>query len=295
MNIDAAVAKIEDIPTISTNLAEILRVTSLEKSSVRDLGRIIYSDQAIATKIIKIANSAYYGFTEQVRDIDRAIVILGFDEIRSIAIAMSVFDSIYLKKEGTYYNRLRSWNHSLLCAFGAKTLADSCDNKQDSGLSLFAGGLIHDIGKVFMDRYFLKEFTQILQLVEQEGMSTESAERKILKFDHGVFAGKILEKWKFPPPLINMVSYHHHPDHAKDDQERIALIFLADLMCHQLGYSGFVHESKPNVEEFFDSDIMKLLRNNGLSLTPEKITQCLQKMEGYIAEIEKSPQGSLPI
>jgi putative nucleotidyltransferase with HDIG domain len=293
MNIDEAVAIIEDIPTISTSLAEILRVTSSEKSSVKDLSRIIYSDQAIATKIIKMANSSYYGFTEQVRDIDRAIVILGFDEIRSVAIAMSVFDSIYLKKGGTYYNRLRSWNHALLCGFGAKTLADSCCNKQD--LSLFAGGLIHDIGKVFMDRYFLKEFTQILQLVEQEGMSTESAERKILKFDHGVLAGKILEKWKFPPQLINMVSYHHHPERAKVDQERIALIFLADLMCHQLGYSGFVHEPKPNVEDFFDSNTMNLIGNNVLSLTPEKITKCFQKMKGYIIKIEKSPQGSIPI
>ena len=289
MNIDEAVAKIEDIPTISTVLGEILRITSSEKSSIKDLSRIIYSDQSIATKILKMANSAFYGFTQQVQSIDRAIIILGFDEIRSIAIAMSVFDSIYLKKGGAYYNRLRSWNHSLLCGFGARTLADLFVKDKDLGLELFVGGLIHDVGKVFMDRYFSKEFARILELVERTGTSTESAEQEILNFDHALLAGKLLEKWKFPTQLINMVLYHHHPEYAETNQERIALIFLADLMCHQLGYSTFVCESKPDIEEFFDSDIMKLIQEKGLLLAPENITECLQKMENYIADLEKSP------
>ena len=290
MNIDEAVAKIEDIPTISTNLTEILQATSSEKSSIKNLSRIIYSDQSIATKILKMANSSLYGLMQQVQSIDRAIVILGFDEIRSIAIAMSVFDSVYLKKGGAYYNRLRSWNHSLLCGFGARVLADMLFKDQNAGLHFFVGGLIHDIGKVFMDRYFSKEFTQILQLVEQTGLSTESAEQEILHFDHALLAGRILEKWEFPDQLINMVLYHHHPDQAEMNQEQIALIFFADLMCHQLGYSGFVSESKPDIEQVCQSNIINLIKEKGFSITPENFTECLEKMKEYVIKLEKSPQ-----
>ncbi len=286
MNIDEAIAKIEDIPTISAILGEILQITSSEKSSLKDLSRLIYADQAIATKVLKMANSSFYGFTQQVKSIDRAIVILGFDEVRSIAMAMSVFESIYLKKGGAYYNRLRSWNHSMLCGFGTRILADMFIKDKELEAELFVGGLIHDIGKVIIDRYFPKEFAKILELVEQESLSIEFAEREVLSFDHALIAGNLLKKWKFPDQLRDMVIFHHHPENAPHNKMHIALIFLADLMCHELGYSTFICESKPKIEQCLDSEQLKIMQEFGFTLTPENLVELMNKLKNHISKLE---------
>jgi putative nucleotidyltransferase with HDIG domain len=286
MVVDEAIAKIEDIPTLPTVLGEILQITSSENSSVKDLSQIICSDQSMATKILKMANSSFYGFVQQIKSIDRAIVILGFDEVRAIAVAMSVFDSIYLRKGGVYYSRLRSWNHSLLCGFGTKVLAGLCKKGKDLESELFVGGLIHDIGKVLMDRYFPQSFAKVLELVEETSMTMEFAEREVFGFDHARLAGRLLRKWKFPDQLIDMVQYHHHPDSARANQGSIALIFVADLMCHQLGYSTYMCEPRLSIRKLSRSKIIKLIQDEGLHLTPKKMIDSLRKLKNHMAEID---------
>ncbi|MGA1875885.1 MAG: HDOD domain-containing protein [bacterium] len=287
MELEEAIARVENIPTLSTILGEVLRVTSSDKSSVQDLSRIIYSDQSIATKILKMANSAFYGFAHQVSSIERAIVVLGFNEVRSIAIAMTVFESVYLKKKGAYYNRLRSWNHSLLCGSGSRILAERFLAGKHAASELFMGGLIHDVGKVIIDRYFPDEFAQILELVEQSAMSCESAEREVLGFDHALLAGNLLRKWAFPSHLINMVLYHHSPESAESDRKLVASIFLADVMCHQLGYSAYAGEPKQPIRSLFHSRIMSLMERNGIVLTFKDIISVLRKLKGQVAGIEQ--------
>jgi len=286
MIVDEAIDKIKDIPTIPTILGEILRITSSENSSIKDLSQIIYSDQSMATKILKMANSSFYRYVQQIKSIDRAIVILGFDEVRAIAVAMSIFDSIYLRKDGVYYSRLRSWNHSLLCGFGTKILASLCKRSNDLESELFVGGLIHDIGKVLMDRYFPESFAKVLEMVEETSMTMESAERQIFGFDHALLAGRLLRKWNFPDQLIDMVQYHHHPDHAGANQGWIALIFVADLMCHQLGYSTYTCEPRPSIRKLSRSEMIKLIQHEGLLLTPKKLIASLRKLKEYTAEID---------
>jgi putative nucleotidyltransferase with HDIG domain len=287
MIVDEAIAKIEDIPTIPTILGEILRITSSENSSAKDLSQVIYSDQSMAAKILKMANSSFYGFVQQIKSIDRAIVILGFDEVRSIAMAMSVFDSIYLRKDGVYYSRLRSWNHSLLCGLGTRVLSGLFMKSKNLESELFAGGLIHDIGKVLMDRHFPESFARVLELVEKTSMTMESAEQEVFGFDHALLAGRLLRKWKFPDQLIDMVQYHHHPDAAGANQSLIALIFLADLMCHQLGYSTYTCEPKTGIRKSSRIKVIKLIRDDGLLLTPKKLIASFRKMREHTSEIDR--------
>jgi putative nucleotidyltransferase with HDIG domain len=286
MIVDEAIDKIKDIPTIPTILGEILRITSSENSSMKDLSQIINSDQAMATKILKMANSSFYRYVQQIKSIDRAIIILGFDEVRAIAVAMSVFDSIYLRKGGVYYSRLRSWNHSLLCGYGTKILASLCKRNNDLESELFVGGLIHDIGKVLMDRHFPESFTKVLEMVEETSMTMESAERQIFGFDHALLAGRLLRKWKFPDQLVDMVQYHHHPDYAGANQSWIALIFVADLMCHQLGYSTYTCEPRPNIRKFSRSKMIKLIQHEGFLITPKRLIASLRKLKEHAAEID---------
>lgn len=287
MTVNEAIAKIEDIPTIPAILGEILRITSSEKSSAKDLGQIIYTDQSMAAKVLKMANSAFYGFTQQIKSIDRAIVILGFDEVRAIAVAMSVFDSIYLRKGGVYYSRLRSWKHSFLCGIGTRVLAELFKMGKNLESELFVGGLIHDIGKVLMDRYFPQSFARVLELVEETSMTMECAEEKIFGFDHALLAGGLLRKWKLPDQLTDMVIYHHHPDAAGTNQSWSALILVADFMCHQLGYSTYTCEPKPSIRQFCRSETIRVLQSEGLFLTPKKLISSLRKLKEHEAELDQ--------
>ncbi|MEW5803934.1 MAG: HDOD domain-containing protein [bacterium] len=294
MNVDEAIAKIEDIPTLPTTLAEVLRTTSSENGSVKELSQIIYSDQSLTTKILKMANSSFYGFVHQIRSVDRAIVILGFDEVRAIAIAVSIFDSVYLRKGGVYYSRIRSWNHSLLCALGTRLLAGIFGKSKNLGPELFVGGLIHDIGKVFMDRYFPESFVKVLELVEETSLTMESAEREVFGFDHALLAGALLRKWKFPEQLTDIVMYHHHPELARANKGRIALICMADLMCHQLGYSTYTCEPRPSLRESFRSKMLTLAQNEGELLTPRILIASLRKLKERTAEVDHLSRSLFP-
>lgn len=290
MTIDEAIERIEDIPTIPTILGDILRITSLPCSAAKDLSRIIYQDQSIASKILRMANSSYYGLSQQVQTIERAIVILGFDEIRSIAMAMSVFDSVYLKKGGVYYNRLRSWNHSLFCGLGAKMLGDLLGFDKGALPELFLAGLLHDIGKVLIDRYFSKDFAGILDLVEKKSLFIHRAEHEVLGFDHAQLGGCLLKKWNFSTLMVNMVRYHHQPHRSLDHQDWISLIYLADYMCHQLGYSAFVCEPKPQMNEILELDLAGLTKKKGFLFTPQSIPDLLVKMEEHFPRGEQWAQ-----
>ncbi|MCL6583327.1 MAG: HDOD domain-containing protein [bacterium] len=288
MTLDEAVARIEDIPTIPTVLGEILRITSSEKSSVKDLAQVIYSDQSLATKILKMANSSFYQLVQQVKSIDRAIVVLGFEEVRAIAMAMSVFDSVYLRRGGVYYNRLRSWNHSLLCGLGTRILGSLVVKSRGLIAELFVGGLIHDIGKVLMDRYFPEQFARVLELVEETSISMEAAERKIFGFDHALLAGRLLKKWKFPNQLIDMVLYHHHPELARDNQCWISLLSISDLMCHQLGYSTYACEPKLGLRKLLRSEMMKgLAQMSGLPYKSHSLIDSLRKLKEHLTEVDR--------
>jgi putative nucleotidyltransferase with HDIG domain len=228
-------------------VAKILEISGKETSSAADLAKVIYFDQALASKVLRIANSPFYGFSRRVKTLEHATVILGFRDIRNMALAMSVFSSFFAKGgSSSRFDRVRFWEHSLGCGLAAKVIAD------DGGLNkteLFVAGLIHDLGKVVLDRFHQEGFLEVLEAASHRQLAWEEAEREVLGYSHADVATRLLEAWKFPPELVRPVAFHHRPWDDDREPQRSAVVYLADLLTHSQGLPDYAGQPKPGAEE----------------------------------------------
>jgi len=265
---------IEDIPNLPTLpgvYLQIIHLTSNSRSSVRDISRVISADPALSSKILKLVNSAYYGFPRQISTITHALVILGFAEIRNIAFTISVVRTFWNSSGFEIFDREKFWNHSLGCALAAKTLAKTLRYRVSG--KAFTVGLIHDIGKIILDQYMHPSFAEILSKVHSEQMSMWEAEKIILGFTHAEIGAYLARKWSLPEEIEEAIRYHHTPQKATISPELTATIHLSDILTRMKSVGSGGDETIPPIQ----SSIWDSLR----SLRPDLNETYLQ----YIASM----------
>jgi putative nucleotidyltransferase with HDIG domain len=247
LELEHLIRRVTEIPTLPSTVARILEVSGSETSSAVDLAKVIYFDQALAAKVLRIANSPFYGFSRKVKTLEHATVILGFRDIRNMALAMSVFSSFFAGGNNhSRFDRIRFWEHSLSCGLGAKVIAEEAGlNKTE----LFVAGLIHDLGKVVLDRYNQEGFLEVLEAATGRHLAWEEAERAVLGYTHADLAARLLEIWKFPPELGRPVAYHHRPWDDAEEPQRSAVLYLADILTRSQGLPDYQHQPQPAGEE----------------------------------------------
>jgi putative nucleotidyltransferase with HDIG domain len=209
------------------------------KTSAASLARLICADQALTARILKLANSAYYGFPREISTVNQAIVVLGFNAVKDTGLSLSVFDMFKDGPSTSGFDITRFWEHSMAAGIGARL----CARRTAPGLvgEGFVAGLLHDIGKVVFRQYFPREFGQILDLVTQ-GCSLDDAEMQILGCSHAQVGAWLVEKWRLPAKIVEAIAYHHIPAQAPSEPAFVAAITLANYLVHRhnLGASGRV-------------------------------------------------------
>ena len=230
------VRRLAELPTLPAIIARILEVLNDERSSAKDLEKVISFDQSIASKVLRIANSAYYGFPQEISTIHRAIVILGFQTVKGLALGSSIFETFFRQGEDSCFDRTAYWLHSIACSRCAMTLG-----KQVGGVDpeeAFLAGLIHDIGMVVMDQVLHENYGQFLKrAVDCEGPLSR-LERDTCGFDHADVGAWLAERWKFPPSLSNSIRNHHSVLESDESLRRlVAVIHLADFCSNEAGLS----------------------------------------------------------
>ena len=224
----------QDILTLPTIVQEVLDITHNKKASARDLTNIIENDPALTTKILSVANSAYYGFVKKVATISHAVVVLGFQEIQNIALGMSVVK--LFGRRGTEFTE-KLWSHSFAVGVATRMLANFLRLKVDG--KYFVGGLLHDIGKIFLCQYVPDVFDYLLAtLYDDENIYTYHAlERRYCGITHAEIGGQLLNTWMFPQDITGAVAHHHGPQISGEDDTFVALVHLADILCTLKGIS----------------------------------------------------------
>ncbi len=220
--------KAQEILTLPSVIQRILEVTSSKNSSVAELKDIIESDPALTTRILSVANSAYYGFVRKVSTISHAVVVLGFEEIKNIALGMSVL-KLFDRKGSVFMERL--WRHSLAVAVATRMVASHLGLKLEG--KYFVGGLLHDIGKIFLYQYMPEVYGVLLtQMLDNDNVYTyHRLETLICGVSHGEIGGRLLNSWGFPPDITDAVKYHHLPGLVVTDKVFAICIHLADILC----------------------------------------------------------------
>jgi HD-like signal output (HDOD) protein len=250
--IDLVRDKRTQLPTLPVVLTNILKIASDECASAADLAAFISRDQAIANKVLRLANTAYYGLARSVDTIQRAIVVIGFNEIVSLAIGMGVFSAVAVNRANGCLNVNDLWLHSIACSFATKQVVNRTRSKmaadprfhllnRSKGEEIFLSGLLHDIGKVIFVIYFPQEYRAALEQAQAEQVPLAQTETALLGLDHAELAGLIMERWSFPATLQLPTRYHHQPMLCPEPYEPFAMVIqVADFMCHQadIGCSG---------------------------------------------------------
>jgi len=230
------VRQVEELPTLPAIITRILEVLEDDSSSARDLERVVSCDQSISARVLRIANSAYYGFSRGITTIHRAIVILGFQTVRGLALGSSIFETFFGGEQDSSFDRTAFWLHSIACSRCAMSLG-----KKVRGIDpeeAFLGGLVHDIGMVVMDHVMHEKYRPILEQAVQEGKPLNQLERQTWGFDHADVGGWLAEHWKFPPSLLEAICFHHRVTRSVNAPSAlVAVIHLADFSAHKAGMS----------------------------------------------------------
>ncbi|MBI5186799.1 MAG: HDOD domain-containing protein [Nitrospinae bacterium] len=251
------VQRIKDLPTVPSVLMKLLSLTADASSSVGQLAEIIGMDQTISAKLLRLSNSAFYGCRGKVVSVPRAIVVLGFNEVKSLALGMSVFHAFSQKKAAKGEISIENlWKHSMATAALARLLAK---RRGDSADSTFTGGLLHDIGKVVLLNSFKEEYKKAAEMVSETGCSLPEAEEKIFRVTHETIGEWLCRKWSMPEEIVQCVKYHSNPRKALEEFiPLVSTVHIADGLTKNIliGYGG---DEKPHE---FEDDILAALDLN---------------------------------
>lgn len=234
-----AVSDVSNIPTLPSVVERITDLLRMPQTSAEEVGHAITMDQSLATKVLKLVNSAFYGFPGKISTITHAVVILGFSTIKNIVLTASIFEMLKYGKSGMFnFDMEKFWLHSLACGAAAQTLSKHVNytNREEC----FIAGLTHDIGKVIICRYLPKEFSLIMQNLQKNNLLIYESEKQLFGATHQEVGGVIAKEWNLPPDLYHAVSYHHTPSASRDHYEITAIVHCADILVRamDLGNGG---------------------------------------------------------
>lgn len=231
--LEKAIMAAGDLPTIPIVATKVMQMIEMDNITVEDIASVVTTDPAVAARVLKIANSAFYGCQRQIQTISGAIVVLGFNTLRSLVVAASVKE-VY-KPFGLTEKML--WDHSLGAALASRIIATA--TRKANPEEAFLAGLLHDIGKTIMNSLDRDKFQVVMQRCYNEGLFFEEAEESVFSFRHDDVGAMVVKKWNFPESLVTAILNHHRLDFPPEtDQYMVHLssvIAVADLFCHRLG------------------------------------------------------------
>lgn len=230
--LDELLASFRDLPTIPEVLARIWQLVDDPRSSAGDLERVVSHEPPLAAKVLRLANSPYYGGRGRVQDVRSAITTLGFDTLRNLAVCLSVAGGLASREaQGSMLDRRELWRHSVACAVAARRLARELG--VDEPEEVFTAGLLHDIGIFVVALGRPQSYAEIVRVGLAQNLDQCAAERYVLGFDHAEVGCAFAQRWNFPQSLQDLIANHHSPvlgDRARPKH----VLRLADALAHRV-------------------------------------------------------------
>lgn len=238
--------KIDDLPPMPKVLFKAREVMSDPKSSFKDVAKVIETDQAIAAKVLKVANSAYYGLSGMVNSIHQATVVLGQTTLEQVITMVSSSSLLGKRLKGYNLNAGVLWKHSLAVALCSRLIAEKRAPSLES--DAFSVGLIHDAGKLALDAYLVSKKELLNKFFESPDATFLDAENHVFGFDHTEIAQDLCRKWKLPESHIEAMRFHHDPLGANNNQ-LAHIIYLANCIAKQVGFGSHDVSVEVRIEE----------------------------------------------
>lgn len=247
LTLEYIVSKVDDMKVLPEIINKIISLTDDPDSTAQDMEKAILRDQVLTTKILRLANSAYYGYARKISTVSQATVLLGFQAIKSIALASTVSQYLTSELKGYSLEKNELWTQSQTCAIISRYIAKQI--KYPNPEEAYIAGLLRDIGKTILNQHMEKEYSEVLAKIEKDNMSFLEAEKEILGFDHAEIGGKVAEKWNLPKALVDSIGHHHTPENSNINQLLVSIVHVADaitmMMGVGLGLDGLAYNLSP--------------------------------------------------
>ena len=227
------VKRVNDLPPMPKVMLKAREIMADANSSFKEIAQVIETDQAIAARVLKIANSAYYGLSGMVSSIHQASVVLGYKTLEQVITMVSSSSMLGSRLKGYQLNAGVLWKHSLATALASRLIAQKRAPAMES--DAFSVGLIHDAGKLALDNYVAAKKQELDDFVKANSTTFVKAERQVLGFDHTEIAHDLCKKWKLPEAHAAAMRYHHTP--AESDNNQLA--FIIHVADHVAGLAGY--------------------------------------------------------
>jgi HD-like signal output (HDOD) protein len=224
---------VRDLPTLPKVLDEVSKLVDRPDTTTEEVAKLISIDQVLSAKVLKMVNSPVYGFSGRISSIQHALVLLGFNVLRSIIVSTSVFEVMTANMVGL-------WEHSLGCAMACGATARMLGFKDAEEYSV--AGLLHDLGKVVATVQLPDLKPEIERVVAERDIYYLEAEREVLGFGHDRINAWLADHWKLPANIKEGLSYHHKPHLAQLYPEMASVVHLGDFLVRvfEYGFSGDV-------------------------------------------------------
>ena len=231
------IESIDNLPSFPAVVSRLIKVVNSPESSADDAAGLIEKDPALTSKMLRLANSAFYGIPRSISSVSSAVVILGFNTIRSLVLSASVM-KLFSGSQKQAVDKERFWKHSIVSAMAAKIIVRHFINvRMMDPESAFCSGILHDIGKLIFNEFMNDEYVEVRNYAEKNGVPLLDAENKILGINHAEICKVVSDKWSLPLDLEYSLVYHHNPGAADKLHELIATIHFADILAHEIGAS----------------------------------------------------------
>jgi putative nucleotidyltransferase with HDIG domain len=228
----AGAIEIASLPEIFLKINEMI---DSPRYSAADIGRVVSNDTALSARLLKIANSVFYGFPSQIDTISRAITVIGTRELRELILATSVI-RCFKGLPNDLVTMEDFWRHSVCCGLAARSLAKQRGEQLVE--RFFVAGLLHDIGSLLVYRKIPELAREALLRAQHNNVPLYKAEQEVMGFDHAMVGAEILRKWKLPEHFQESTEFHHNPTRALRYPNQTALIHIADVVSDALQYGN---------------------------------------------------------
>jgi len=281
ITIEEIVSRTSDLPSIPAAALRLVRETESSEANAGSIGELLATDQALTVRVLRLANSPYYGLARRVNELGDAVVVLGLKTIKNLAMVASTYPWMIRPIPGYCLGPNELWTHAFATAVGSQQIAILSKKAREE--VCFTAGLLHDVGKVALSVWIENKIQAILYYSQREEIPFDEAERRVLGFDHTQVGEHLCRQWNLPEDMCLAARYHHSPQKCETPNSVVDCVhvgnYLASCMGFGLGGDGLQYA-------FDESSLVRLgIKAEDLDQITDSFVDGYEKYEAMFQEV----------
>jgi len=242
-------SRIEELPTLPVITIKLLKAFEDKNYNAANIAELISWDASLTSKILKIANSAYYGFQQQVSSLQYAIALLGLTMIKSLALSLGVITSLPDSPGSRFFNPEKLWLHNIAAATVMESIKTKVERVPQES-PLFVIGMLHDTGKIVLDQFFNEKFTAVLESLHTDtSQELHIKEKNIIGVDHCDVGAMLFQRWHFPETIVTPIQLHHSEKRFDSPLGvEISILRIGNIIPQQVGLGSDGNAVSPDID-----------------------------------------------